>query len=369
MAGNLAGEVLDQQPDAASSSLLCTSVLERICAPLGDAVTGAGDAREMLGRVGRSNYFLIPLDPRREWYRYHNLFTELLRHELERRLPGSTVELRRRAGRWLGMPAWSRKLSPTWSPSGISTRLPIIAAYAAPFATGERGARGPCGRSMARRASGRIRRRGRSLALGKAGVALALGPAMRSFRGRIAPNRLRTTGSTGPTFASRATVRRAAAWQLLGDVRLSRKLAEQVMPLDGSSRDHALAGSEAWERRPGGSATRRRGRRLPRAAWASWPRARSRSCCRAALRTPGADRRRRHKPRAEHPTSTSTRALRPDRGLKSELEEVLDGFVHLATGEAAGQAEEDAAEAQAELTRAVTLGATWGSGGRSRHTR
>jgi LuxR family maltose regulon positive regulatory protein len=46
-----------------------------------------------------------------------------------------------------------------------------------------------------------------------------------------------------PTFASRATVRRAAAWQLLGDVRLSRELAQQLMPLDGSSRDHALAGS------------------------------------------------------------------------------------------------------------------------------
>jgi LuxR family maltose regulon positive regulatory protein len=46
-----------------------------------------------------------------------------------------------------------------------------------------------------------------------------------------------------PTFASRATVRRAAAWQLLGDVRRSRGLAEQLMPLDGSSRDHALAGS------------------------------------------------------------------------------------------------------------------------------
>ena len=41
----------------------------------------------MLDRVERSNYFLIPLDPRREWYRYHHLFAELLRHELERREP------------------------------------------------------------------------------------------------------------------------------------------------------------------------------------------------------------------------------------------------------------------------------------------
>src|SRR6202042_2365905 len=81
----LVGEVLDQQPDAVLRFLLSPSVLDRFCAPLCDAVTGAGGAREMLDRVERSNYFLIPLDPRREWYRYHHLFAELLRHELERR--------------------------------------------------------------------------------------------------------------------------------------------------------------------------------------------------------------------------------------------------------------------------------------------
>jgi len=98
----LAGEVLDQQPDVVLRFLLRTSVLERFCAPLCDSVTGTGGAREMLDRVERSNYFLIPLDPRGEWYRYHHLFAELLRHELERREPGSSVELRRRAGRWPG---------------------------------------------------------------------------------------------------------------------------------------------------------------------------------------------------------------------------------------------------------------------------
>ncbi|MGI8716125.1 MAG: hypothetical protein ACR2NR_23675 [Solirubrobacteraceae bacterium] len=55
----------------------------------------------MLDQLERTNYFLIPLDPRREWYRYHHLFAELLRHELERRQPESSVELHRRAGRWL----------------------------------------------------------------------------------------------------------------------------------------------------------------------------------------------------------------------------------------------------------------------------
>ena len=54
----------------------------------------------MLDRIERSNYFLIPLDPTHDWYRYHHLFGELLRHELERRQPGRVAELHDRAGRW-----------------------------------------------------------------------------------------------------------------------------------------------------------------------------------------------------------------------------------------------------------------------------
>ena len=41
------------------------------------------DSTELLVRIERSNYFLIPLDTRREWYRYHHLFREVLRHELQ----------------------------------------------------------------------------------------------------------------------------------------------------------------------------------------------------------------------------------------------------------------------------------------------
>ena len=51
----------------------------------------------MLDRIERVNYFLIPLDPRHEWYRYHHLFGELLRHELERRQPRRATELHDRA--------------------------------------------------------------------------------------------------------------------------------------------------------------------------------------------------------------------------------------------------------------------------------
>ena len=242
----LVGEVLEQQSDAALRFLLRTSVLERFCAPLCEAVTGAGGAWEMLDRVERSNYFLIPLDPRREWYRYHHLFAELLRHELERREPGSSVELRRRAGRWLADAGMISEAVPHLVAAGdLDQAADLIASHGAAFATGERG----IGRALtvaewfdalpAQYVVADAR-----LCVGRAGVALALGRHDEILpwldRAQQAPNhRLERE----PTFASRATVRRAAAWQLLGDVRLSRELAQQLMPLDGSSRDHALAGS------------------------------------------------------------------------------------------------------------------------------
>ena len=60
----------------------------------------------MLDRIERVNYFLIPLDPTHEWYRYHHLFSELLRYELERREPGHAAELHDRAGRWFLDAGW-----------------------------------------------------------------------------------------------------------------------------------------------------------------------------------------------------------------------------------------------------------------------
>jgi LuxR family maltose regulon positive regulatory protein len=236
----LAGEVLDQQPDVVLRFLLCTSVLERFCAPLCDAVTGVGDARTMLEQLERSNYFLIPLDPRREWYRYHHLFAELLRHELERRRPESPVELHRRAGRWLASAGLMSEAVPHMVAAGdLDHAADLIASYGTALVT--------AGRALtvaewfealpAEYVTADAR-----LCVGRAGVALALGRHDEILpwldRAERAPNH---GLDREPTFASRATVRRAAAWQALGDVRLSTELAEQVMPLDGSSHDHALA--------------------------------------------------------------------------------------------------------------------------------
>jgi LuxR family maltose regulon positive regulatory protein len=96
----LGTEVLEGQAEAVQSFLLQTSILEGLCAPLCDAVTeGSGSAR-MLEKIERSNLFLHSLDAKREWYRYHRLFSELLHHELTRRSPELIPALHRRAADW-----------------------------------------------------------------------------------------------------------------------------------------------------------------------------------------------------------------------------------------------------------------------------
>ncbi len=97
----LVEEVLHQQPPHVQEFLLATSILERLTAPLCDAVAGREDSQEILSYLDRANLFVVPLDNRREWYRYHFLFGELLRHRAEqvRGRPGSAV-LHRRASAW-----------------------------------------------------------------------------------------------------------------------------------------------------------------------------------------------------------------------------------------------------------------------------
>jgi LuxR family transcriptional regulator, maltose regulon positive regulatory protein len=78
----LSAEVMAGQPSGIRSFLLRTSVLDRLCASLCDAVTERSDSRQVLRELESSNFFLVPLDNKREWYRYHHLFAELLRQEL-----------------------------------------------------------------------------------------------------------------------------------------------------------------------------------------------------------------------------------------------------------------------------------------------
>lgn len=97
----LADEVLDRQPIDVRSFLLETSILHRMSADLCAAVTGRDDARTVLDTLDRSNLFLIALDDRRRWYRYHHLFAEVLRARLGEEQPDRVAELHRRASEWL----------------------------------------------------------------------------------------------------------------------------------------------------------------------------------------------------------------------------------------------------------------------------
>jgi LuxR family transcriptional regulator, maltose regulon positive regulatory protein len=92
--------VLESQTEEHRSFLLETSILERMCAPLCDSVTGRGDSARVLAEIEHANLFLVPLDGHREWFRYHHLFAELLRDELRRRDRETEPELHRRACKW-----------------------------------------------------------------------------------------------------------------------------------------------------------------------------------------------------------------------------------------------------------------------------
>ena len=93
----LTEEVLARQPDDVREFLLETSVLERMSAPLCNALTGRNDGQEMLERLERENLFVVPLDDERRWYRYHHLFADFLRGRLERNRPERVEELHRTA--------------------------------------------------------------------------------------------------------------------------------------------------------------------------------------------------------------------------------------------------------------------------------
>jgi LuxR family maltose regulon positive regulatory protein len=93
-------EVLQRQPPDIQDFLLRTSILDRICGPLCDAVLDAspGSGQSVLESLERANLFIVPLDGERRWYRYHHLFGDLLLQRLGN--PPDFTELHLRASRW-----------------------------------------------------------------------------------------------------------------------------------------------------------------------------------------------------------------------------------------------------------------------------
>lgn len=100
IADYLIEEVLHHQPDAIRNFLLQTSILERLNGSLCEAVTGEPESQAQLEALQRGNFFLIPLDDRRHWYRYHHLFAEVLRLHLVAEQPDLVDSLHCLASDW-----------------------------------------------------------------------------------------------------------------------------------------------------------------------------------------------------------------------------------------------------------------------------
>lgn len=99
----LVEEVLQRQPEHVQTFLLHTSILDRLCGSLCDAIlcdpSIAGQT--ILEQIEHANLFIVPLDNKRRWYRYHHLFAELLRQRLQQRVSQDRMnELHIQASRW-----------------------------------------------------------------------------------------------------------------------------------------------------------------------------------------------------------------------------------------------------------------------------
>jgi LuxR family maltose regulon positive regulatory protein len=96
----LSREALSQQPADLQRFLRRTAVLGRLCGPLCDSVLGSCGAAGQLRRLEAAGMFVVPLDRKRQWYRYHTLFREFLLGELGRAEPGIIAALHQRAADW-----------------------------------------------------------------------------------------------------------------------------------------------------------------------------------------------------------------------------------------------------------------------------
>ncbi len=96
----LTQEVLQRQPQEVQTFLLYTSILDKLSVSLCDAVMGQAGSQQMLQRLEQTNLFIVSLDDRRQWYRYHALFAEALRYRLERAHADLIPSLHYRASLW-----------------------------------------------------------------------------------------------------------------------------------------------------------------------------------------------------------------------------------------------------------------------------
>jgi LuxR family transcriptional regulator, maltose regulon positive regulatory protein len=96
----LMAEMLERQPPEVQTTLLRTSLVDRVNGELGDLLADRSDTEQMLLALEDANAFVVSLDPERRWFRYHHLLADFLRLELRRTMADELSDLHRRAARW-----------------------------------------------------------------------------------------------------------------------------------------------------------------------------------------------------------------------------------------------------------------------------
>ena len=122
----LLAEVLDRQSEEARRLLLRTSVLERVSGPLADVLTGSSGGERILQDLEQAGAFVVSLDARRSWFRYHQLFADLLQLELRRAGPNEQAALHGAAAGWLaghGHPVEAVRQAQAAGDWGMAARL------------------------------------------------------------------------------------------------------------------------------------------------------------------------------------------------------------------------------------------------------
>jgi LuxR family maltose regulon positive regulatory protein len=122
----LLAEVLDRQSEEVRLLLLRTSVLDRVSGPLADVLTGSSGGERILQDLEQAGAFVVSLDAGRSWFRYHQLFADLLQLELRRTEPHERAALHRAAAAWLaehGHPVEAVRQAQAAEDWGMAARL------------------------------------------------------------------------------------------------------------------------------------------------------------------------------------------------------------------------------------------------------
>jgi LuxR family maltose regulon positive regulatory protein len=130
----LTQEVLAQQPEEVTDFLLMTAILESFTAELCDAVTMKRNAQKIIEELFQHDLFLVALDDLGQWYRYHHLFIDILRHHLKQQMAAELPELHHRASSWYeGQNLYAEAIAHAFQAPDIERAARLIEQYAWPF--------------------------------------------------------------------------------------------------------------------------------------------------------------------------------------------------------------------------------------------